>query len=440
MAADFQRSVDYLYGLQSHGIKPGLSRTIALLGALGNPQDSFHSLHVGGTNGKGSTAAILASVLTAQGYRVGLYTSPHLVDFSERIRVNGVPIPRERVWDLTEEVRHAAESRLSDPPTFFEATTVLAFLYFAEQQVEYAVIEVGLGGRFDATNVLTPLVSVITTIGLDHQQYLGHTTKEIAREKAGIIKGGVPVVAGRLEDGPLSVIRARAAAQRALCCALGHEFDFVLESPERFSYRGISRTFSGLSSSLAGRHQVDNAVCAMAALEMATERGVKVGEGAIRDGLRTVRWPGRLEVVGRRPDVLLDGAHNPQAAEALTAYLASLPSPHAPDREGAFVIVVGMMRDKDIGAFFSRLAAVPRVRRLVLTRADHPRAAAPEELAHEAARVGAPIDTTATVGEAYTRAQILAGPDDTICVTGSLVVVGEVKAILDGTTISSLKG
>jgi dihydrofolate synthase/folylpolyglutamate synthase len=329
---------------------------------------------------------------------------------------------------------------LPDPPTFFEATTVLAFLYFAEMKVEYAVVEVGLGGRFDATNVLTPLVSVITTIGLDHQQYLGHTTIEIAGEKAGIIKGGVPVVTGRLEDGPLSVIRRKAADQRAPCFALGREFDFVVESPDRFSYRGISRTFSGLSSSLAGRHQMDNAACAVAALEMAMERGVEVGESAIRDGLRTLRWPGRLEVVGRRPDVLLDGAHNPQAAEALTTYLASLPSPQAPDREGAFVFVVGMMRDKDIGGFFSRLAVVPRVHRLVLTQAAHPRAAAPNELAREAARVGMPIDITATVGEAFTRAQILAGPDGTICVTGSLLVVGEVKALLDGVAVSSLKG
>lgn len=440
MAVDFKRSVDYLYGLQSHGIKPGLSRTIALLGAVGNPQDSFRSLHVGGTNGKGSTAAILASVLTAQGHRVGLYTSPHLVDFTERIRVNGVPISRDRVWQLTEEVRYAAETRLADPPTFFEATTVLAFLYFAEMKVEYAVVEVGLGGRFDATNVLTPVVSVITTIGLDHQQYLGHTTQEIAGEKAGIIKEGVPVVTGRLEEGPLSVIRAKAADRHTLSFALGHEFDFVVESKERFSYRGIARTFGGMSSSLAGRHQMDNAACALAALEMVTERGVKVGEGAIRDGLRTVRWPGRLEVVGRRPDVLLDGAHNPQAAEALTTYLASLPSPQASDRGGAFVFVVGMMRDKDIGAFFSRLAIVPHVRCLVLTRAAHPRAAAPEELAREAARVGVPIDIAATVGEAFTHAQILAGPDGTICVTGSLAVVGEVKALLEGATVSSLKG
>jgi dihydrofolate synthase/folylpolyglutamate synthase len=440
MAGDFQESIDYLYGLQSHGIKPGLSRAIALLGALGNPQDSFRSLHVGGTNGKGSTAAVLASVLTAQGYHVGLYTSPHLVDFTERIQVNGVPIPRERVWELTKEVRYAAETRLSDPPTFFEATTVLAFLYLAEKKIEYAVIEVGLGGRFDATNVLTPMVSVITTVGLDHQQYLGHTTRDIAAEKAGIIKGGVPVVTGRLEDVPLSIIRSRSAEQRTTCIALGHEFDYVVESQERFSYRGISRTFGGLSSSLAGRHQMDNAACAVAALEMAMERGVKVGEGAIRDGLRNTRWPGRLDLVARRPDVLLDGAHNPQAAEALTLYLRSRPSSHSQEREGAFIFVVGMMRDKDLGSFFSRLAAIPRTRRLILTRAAHPRAALPEELAHEAARMGVPIDVTATVGEAFMRAQLLAGPDDTICVTGSLAVVGEVKAILDGTTVSSLKG
>ncbi len=440
MATDSQRSFDYLYGLQSHGIKPGLSRTIVLLGALGNPHNSFRAFHVGGTNGKGSTAVMLASVLVGQGYRVGLYTSPHLVDFTERIRVNGVPIPHDRVWELTKAVRYAADTRLPEPPTFFEATTALAFAYFAEMGVEYAVVEVGLGGRFDATNVLIPVVSVITTVGLDHQQYLGHTLEAIAGEKAGIVKSGVPVVTGRLEEGPLSVVRERAAAQGAFCFSLGHDFDFVEESPDRFSYRGISRAYEGLSLPLAGRHQMDNAACALAALEMAIERGVAVGEGTIRDGFRTVRWPGRLELVGRRPDVLLDGAHNPQAAGVLAAYLTTLQARRAASEAGHLIFVVGMMRDKDIGGVLARLTAIPGVSRLILTRSAHPRAADPEDLAQEGAHLGVPILIGSTVGEALARARTLAGPDDTICVTGSLLVVGEVKAILDGTTVSALKG
>src|SRR3989338_6039828 len=213
MDVGVERSVAYLYGLQSHGIKPGLTRIRALLGFLGDPHRSFRSIHVGGTNGKGSTAAMIASVLGSRGYRVGLYTSPHLIDFTERIQVNGRAIPSDRVVALTEKIRQASDACLSEPPTFFEATTVMAFACFAEAGVDCAVIEVGLGGRFDATNVLTPFVSVITTIGLFHQEYLGATPEAIAFEKAGIIKQGVPVVVGRIAPEPLSVIR-RAAAER----------------------------------------------------------------------------------------------------------------------------------------------------------------------------------------------------------------------------------
>jgi dihydrofolate synthase/folylpolyglutamate synthase len=440
MGAGFESSLEYLYGLQSHGIKPGLSRTIALLGALGDPQASFRVFHVGGTNGKGSTAAMLASVLSRQGYRVGLYTSPHLVDFTERIRVDGETISPTRVLNLTQAVRHAAETRLSEPPTFFEATTAMAFTYFAEAGVEYAVIEVGLGGRFDATNVLFPLVSVITTIGLDHQQYLGETPEAIAGEKAGIIKRNVPVITGRLGAGPLSVVRATAAARQASCFSLGRDFDIIGESPSRFSYRGVWQSYEGLSCPLAGRHQLDNAACALAALETAMDRGVRVGEGAVRDGFRTVRWHGRLELVGRNPDILLDGAHNPDAADALAAHLTALQARRSSSGGGRLILVVGMMRDKDMRGVLSRLAAVPGVSHLILTQAAHPRAARPEDLAREGADLDAPILLGPTVGEAFARAKTLAGPTDTICVTGSLLVVGEVKAVLDGTTVSALRG
>ena len=440
MDVGVERSVRYLYGLQSHGIKPGLTRTIALLDALGDPHVSFRVFHVGGTNGKGSTAAMLASVLVRQGFRVGLYTSPHLVDFTERIRVNDAAIPAGRVRELTKAVRHAAETRLSEPPTFFEATTAMAFTHFAEAGVEYAVVEVGMGGRFDATNVLTPLVSAITTIGLDHQQYLGHTPEAIAGEKAGIIKRGVPVVTGRLAESPLSVVRAAASDRQAPCFSLGWDFDIVGESPDRFSYRGVFHAYGDLSCPLAGRHQMDNAACALAALEMAVERGVKVGEGAIRDGFRTVRWPGRLDLVGKNPDILLDGAHNPEAAEALAAHLTALQSGRAFSGPGRLILVLGMMRDKDVRRVLSRLAAVPGVSHLILTRAAHPRAADPEDLAREVADLGVPILLGPSVGEAFACARTLAEPMDTICVTGSLLVVGEVKAILDGTTVSTLRG
>ncbi len=440
MDAGVERSVKYLFGLQSHGIKPGLARIRALLGFLGDPHRLFRAIHVGGTNGKGSTAAMVASVLGRQGYRVGLYTSPHLIDFTERIQVNGRVIPSDRVWAMTEKVRQASGACLSEQPTFFEATTVLAFAHFAEEAVDCAVIEVGLGGRFDATNVLTPLVSVITTIGLDHQEYLGTTPEAIAFEKAGIIKQGVPVVAGRLSPETLSVIRGEAAEREACCFTLGEDFDVCGEAPEHFSYDGMRRRYGGLSCPLPGRHQLDNAACALAALELAQEKDVAVGEETIREGLRTVRWPGRLECVGRRPDVWLDGAHNPHAAEALAAHLRTLSAQRGSSAKARLILVLGMMRDKDRRGVMALLTAIPGVRHLIVTRAAHPRATDPEDLVRDAAGLGVPVAVRSSVNEAFAYARTLAGPDDTICVTGSLLVVGEVKALLEGTTVSELRG
>jgi len=440
MDARIERSIAFLYGLQRHGIKPGLDRTRTLLHALGDPQHAFTAMHVGGTNGKGSTAAMLAAMLASQGYCVGLYTSPHLVDFSERIQINGHPIPSEWLAELTERVRVAAEAHLAEPPTFFEATTVVAFAYFAEMRVEHAVVEVGLGGRFDATNVIASLVSIITTIGLDHQEYLGNTLEAIAFEKAGIIKRGAPVVVGRMGEGPLSVIHAAAAERQAGCVVLDQDFHAAGEGPECFAYRGLRWRTEELACSLLGRHQLDNAACALAALEMAAERGARVSERALRDGLRTVRWPGRLELAGRRPDIWLDGAHNPHAAEALATYLRALRARRGEPAVGRLVLVVGMMRDKDRRGILAVLTAVPGVRQLILTRAAHPRAAAPEELAQDAAELGVPVTLKPTVGEALACARALAGEDDTICVTGSLLVAGEAKAMLEGTTVSGLRG
>lgn len=440
MDVGVERSVRYLFGLQGHGIKPGLTRIRALLGSLGDPHRSFRSIHVGGTNGKGSTAAMIASVLGSRGYRVGLYTSPHLIDFTERIQVNGRVIPSDRVWAMTEKIRQASDTCLSEPPTFFEATTALAFAYFAETAVDCAVIEVGLGGRFDATNVLMPLVSVITTIGMDHQEYLGTTPESIAFEKAGIIKQGMPVVVGRLSPGPLSVIRREAVERGSSCVVLGEDFDAHGEAPEHFSYGGLRRRYDGLSCPLPGRHQLDNAGCALAALELAEACDLTVGEEAVREGLRAVCWHGRLELVSRRPDVWLDGAHNPQAAEALAAHFQTVSAHRSPVAPGRMILVVGMMRDKDRRGVLAHLATVPGVSHLVVTSAVHPRAADPRELARDCGGLGVSVAVKPTVAEAFAYARKLAGPDDAICVTGSLLVVGEAKAVIEGTTVSGLRG
>jgi dihydrofolate synthase/folylpolyglutamate synthase len=439
VATAFENGLQYLYALQSHGIKPGLSRTKVLLSGLGDPHHSFSVIHVAGTNGKGSTAAITASILAKQGYRVGLYSSPHLLDFSERIQINGTPIAHDLVGDLTEMVRYVADSRLRQPPTFFEATTAMAFTHFALTGVELAVVEVGLGGRFDATNVVTPLATVITTIGLDHEQYLGNTVEAIAGEKAGIIKHGVALITGRIEPQPLSVIRATASRHKAPSRSLGTDFKIEGESSSQFSYRGMSQFYTDLTCPLAGRHQLDNAACALAVLEVAQERGITVSETSIREGLRTVCWPGRLEVAGWEPQILLDGAHNPQAADVLASYLTAQKVP-GPQASGRLILIVGMMRDKDRRGVLSRLSRIPALSHVILTQAVHPRAAEPEELAKVAAGLGVSHEIAPSVPTALTRARALAKREDTICITGSLAVVGEAKAVLEKTTVSDLRG
>jgi dihydrofolate synthase/folylpolyglutamate synthase len=425
-------AVEFLYGLHRHGIKLGLDTTRELLAGLGHPERRFSSLHIGGTNGKGSTAAIVASVLQAAGYRVGLYTSPHLVDFRERIQVAGAPIEEERVAELTASLREAAGESLD--PTFFEFTTAMAFQHFAEAGVDVAVVEVGLGGRFDATNVLTPVASAITNVALDHQEYLGHSIPAIAFEKAGIVKPGVPVIVGRVDDDAAAVIEGVATERGASLYRLAREFH-AEGSCARFRYAGRERAWDELGCPLEGRHQLDNAACALALLEVASGRGVPVVEAAVRKGLRQVRWEGRLETVERRPWLVLDGAHNPAAASVVAAYLGEFRREHG----GARVIAVaGMMRDKDREEFFARL--LPQADEIIVTQARVPRAAAPHELGASVAACGRTAQVVPDPHDALALARRMATPDDLILVTGSLMLVGEVKALLRGCGLSPLRG
>src|SRR4029079_9980526 len=312
-------AVSYLYSLQKHGIKLGLDTMTALVGRLGMPQARYRTLHIAGTNGKGSTAAMTAAMVQAGGHRVVLYTSPHLVEFGERIRVNGRMIPELEIARLTQLVKEVSEPDLS--PTFFEFTTAMAFQYFAESQIDVAVLEVGLGGRFDATNVVAPLACTITTIALDHQQYLGSTLESVAFEKAGIIKPNVPVILGRLAGAARDTIERIAEERLAPLVCLGRDFQVEGETPARFRYSGAGVRYDDLSCPLLGAHQLDNCACAVALIETARQHGVAAGESAIREGLRQVQWEGRLETFARDPLLVLDGAHNPAAAQALAGYL-----------------------------------------------------------------------------------------------------------------------
>jgi dihydrofolate synthase/folylpolyglutamate synthase len=429
----YSSAVAYLYRLQRHGIKLGLATMTALMVRLGMPQTRYRTLHIAGTNGKGSTAAMAAAVLQAAGYRVGLYTSPHLVEFRERIRVNGEMIAESQVAQLTEQLQTLCEPDLS--PTFFEYTTAMAFQHFADSVVDVAVLEVGLGGRFDATNVVMPMACAVTTISLDHQEYLGTTLSSIAFEKAGIIKPGVPVVLGRLEDDAWRTIEQVARERQAPVFRLNEDFRTEGEGPQQFSYRGLGMQYDGLTCALEGRHQLDNAACALALLGAAAPQGIAVTAEAVSAALRGVNWVGRLEVVDRRPTILLDGAHNPAAATALADYLTRSDRSH-PSRP--VVLVLGMMRDKDHRGFVETLSGL--VDEVVLTQADLPRSATAQELRALLEGLLPHPHVVPSLSDAIALARQLATPDGLVCVTGSLMLVGECKAWLRGCELSPLRG
>jgi len=429
----YASAVTYLYRLQKHGIKLGLATMMELMVRLGMPHARFRALHIAGTNGKGSTAAMAAAVLQAAGYRVGLYTSPHLVEFRERIRVNGEMIEESQVALLTEHLRALCGEDLS--PTFFEYTTAMAFQHFADSVIDVAVIEVGLGGRFDATNVVAPMASAVTTIAFDHQEYLGSTLASIAFEKAGVIKPGVPVVVGRLEDEAWQTIEKVARERQAPLVRLDAEFCTEGKTTGPFSYRGPGMQYDGLSCALEGRHQLDNAACALALLGAAAPQGILVTEESVRAGLALVDWAGRLEVVDRRPTILVDGAHNPAAAKVLTDYLLRT------DRFRLFrpiVLVLGMMRDKNHRGFVEPLRDL--IDEVVLTQSDLPRAATAQELRDATEGLLPHPYVVPSLNEAMALAKYLATPDGLVLVTGSLMLVGECKAWFRGCGLSPLRG
>lgn len=428
----YPEAVAYLFSLQKHGIKLGLETMAALMERLDGPHSRFRSLHIAGTNGKGSTAAMAAAILQAAGYRVGLYTSPHLVDFRERIRINGAMISEADVARLAAAVRESCGSDLL--ATFFEQTTAMAFQHFADEAVDVAVLEVGLGGRFDATNVVMPMACAITTIALDHQEYLGDRLESIAFEKAGIIKRGIPVTMGAVEGEAARTIVQVAAERGAPLRRLHQEFGIV-GGEESFTYRGQDRVVERLRCRLTGRHQLDNAACAIAMIEAAAPHGLIVTEGAIRTGLRDVAWEGRLEVADERPMILLDGAHNPAGASALASSLRLL---HERRRNARIILVLGMMRDKDHTGFIGPLKVLAD--QVILTQADVPRSATAADLLNEIGQLTSKPLVTSSSGDALALARQLAGVDDIICVTGSLMVIGEVKALLRGCRLSPLRG
>lgn len=436
----YRETIDYLFALQKHGIKLALSNSITLMARLGDPHRNFRTVHVAGTNGKGSTSSFIATMLQAAGYRVGLYTSPHLVNFTERIRINNVPVTEAKVVELAGRVREVSRNAALNP-TFFEVSTAMAFVCFAEERVDLAVIEVGMGGRLDSTNVITPLVSVITNIDLEHTEFLGNTLTQIAGEKAGIIKQGVPVVTGAMQQEVITVIEQEAVAHRAAVYRLSRDFmpgPVTSQREQVFDYRGITASFEKLRINMLGRYQVDNACLALAAIECLRNSGIIVDESAVRRGLEQTRWEGRLELVARRPDIYLDGAHNPASARKLAATVREMR--HAYRRT---VLIIGILGDKDYEGISSAL--VPLADHVVVTKPQYSRAMDVRALATGIQKLHGSVETAETVAEAIAAAGKAASPDDLVLITGSLYVVGDARAQFhpeaDGSgPLSGLKG
>ena len=403
-----------------------LERIGALLEMLGNPHLGVPTVHVAGTKGKGSTTAMVASILDAAGLSTGLFTSPHLHTFRERIRVGGRPISEdefaglvEALWPAVEEMRRAGHGRV----TVFELLTAMAFRCFRERGVDAQVIEVGLGGRLDSTNVVQPMACGITALGLDHTEVLGDTLAEIAMEKAGIIKRGVPVVCSPQRPEALRVVQDVCEARESSLIMAGEDVRwspesttldgqvFTLETP-RLTYR--------LAIPLLGEHQMENAAVAVGLVEALAEGGIDVGSEAIEEGLRRVEWPCRLEVLRREPLIIADGAHNPHSAARLVEAMRSL----VPGRR--LTLVVGVSRNKDVDGVAYELSRLSPAE-VVATRSRHPRSAEPELLARGFAGYGAAARTAASVADAVDEAVASASEGDVILVTGSLFVAAEAR-------------
>jgi dihydrofolate synthase/folylpolyglutamate synthase len=419
-SATYDKSLTYLYDLQKYGIKFGLSSTSNLLERLGNPHNNLRAIHIAGTNGKGSTAAMLSAILVRAGMQVGLYTSPHLVRFNERFRLNEQDVDDRGIMDVFRRVKEVVDER--EPPTFFEMTTAMALSLFAEKEVDWSILEVGMGGRLDATNVIQPQITIINNVAFDHQEFLGFTLGRIAREKAGIIKKGIPLITAAKQPVALAVIKERCLALNVPCYRVGQQIKVRSQGKYHFSYQGLKWRLENLHLPLAGRHQLLNAATALGALEVLEHLGhLHLTTAQVREGLKNTRWPGRLEWYSEQPPVLLDGAHNNAGIVALRKAL---------QEEYTFkrlILVLGIMADKDLRGMLHKLA--PLAEHIILTRPKYERAAEPEALRKMAGEFAARTELIRSVRQALKRAITLATSEDLVVVTGSLYFIGEVKEI-----------
>lgn len=409
-----------------------LERARALLDMLGRPQNEFKSVHIAGTKGKGSTCAFIHSILKETGFKAGLYTSPHLVDFRERIRINSRLIQEAELCELLNEIQSVMEkitaSTEFDKPTFFELYTTLAFLFFAREKVDIAVIETGLGGRLDATNVLTPEVVCMTPVSFDHTDILGDRLGSIAKEKCGIIKGGVSVISAPQEEEAMGVIRKICREKNARLYIVGDDLkieDVRTSSQDtKFSVKGLMRNYPNLATSLLGAHQAVNAASAIAVAEILALKEIDISCDDIINGIRNVRWHGRLEVINEDPLIILDGAQNRASAAVLAQAIRDIFASRKT------ILILGISQGKDVKGIADELASLAD--KIILTKAHNSRALAPSDLKKEFSNFKGDIESAGNLKDAIDIAKSKAGNGSLILITGSLYLVGEAITLLGG--------
>jgi dihydrofolate synthase/folylpolyglutamate synthase len=422
---DYKEAWKFLDNLQFFKIKLGLDSMTKFLGRLGHPEKKLQFVHVGGTNGKGSVSKTILTILAEAGFKVGLYTSPHFTSVRERFTINTSFISED---DFAANASMIFDILAGEQITYFEFTTALALQWFAEQEVDLAILEVGMGGRLDATNIVTPLVAIITNVSMDHEDYLGQTLAAVAVEKAGIIKAGVPLVSGVKEDAARSVIRQRASELNTPILELDTDFKMIREG-ECWRYESASsRAINEIKIALRGDYQGGNAALALAAVDILAKAGFSVSDNSIRQAMPEVSWPGRLEyfshsVSGVMYNFLLDGAHNPAGVQALVAELKKLGKKN-------IIMVWASMADKNFGRCLRLIA--PLCKEIIFTRPEENRSATPEQLQPELRDFQGGCHAIVPVSAALDKAYQLAGRDDLICVAGSLYLVGKARAILLG--------
>jgi dihydrofolate synthase/folylpolyglutamate synthase len=416
----YREAVQYLYSLQKYGIKFGLSKTANLLKAFGNPHRGQSYVHIAGSNGKGSVAAMVESVLMKSGLRVGFYSSPHLVRFTERFRINGQEIAPKKAAAIVGELIKVIKP--GQHPTFFEAVTAMALIYFARENVDISIIEVGMGGRLDATNVIRPIVTAITNISLEHQFFLGSRLLDIAKEKGGIVKTGVDLVTAANQPSIIRLFESICETKKASFWRVGKDVRYR-SNGSKFSYFGLRRNFKGLELGLKGKFQNRNAALSLAVIELLEKKGYAFSSRDIVEGLKDTKWPGRMHVVSQEPLIILDGAHNPKAISELA---------HSIKHDFNYrrlILVIGVMEDKDVEGILRGI--LPIVDHVIYTRPDYYRSARPERLMKEGLSMGKPGEIVPAISTALDMAKEMAGPKDVILVSGSLFTVGEAMTYFD---------